>query len=198
MGCIAGIVLAAGLSERMQGSVPKQLLPYGESTLAAVSVRNAEASLLDRVVVVVGHRAEEVAAAVGGGRAEVVENPDYRLGNMTSFRAGAVAALGCDAYVILLADMPRVTTPMIDRVVETWFSARPWAAVARYSDGFAHPLLLSAEAMEQAMEAEGAKGVWRFLDAASSGSVHHVEFDMPMPEDINTPDDYRRVNRRTF
>jgi molybdenum cofactor cytidylyltransferase len=182
----------------MQGSVPKQLLPYGESTLAAVPVRNAEASLLDRVVVVVGHRAEEVAAAVSGGRAEVVENPDYRLGNMTSFRAGAVAAPGCDAYVILLADMPRVTTPMIDRVVETWLSSRPWAAVSRYSDGLAHPLLLSAEAMAQAVEAEGTKGVWRFLHAASSGSVHHVDFDMPMPEDINTLDDYRRVNRRTF
>lgn len=198
MGCIAGIVLAAGLSERMQGSVPKQLLPYGESTLASVSVRNAEASLLDRVVVVVGHFAEEVAAAVGGGRAEVVENPDYRLGNMTSFRAGAAAVPECEAYVVLLADMPRVTAIMIDRLVETWRSARPWAAVARYTDGLAHPLLLSADAMKQAIEAQGAKGVWRLLDAASPGSVRHVEFDMPMPEDINTPDDYRRVTGPSF
>lgn len=190
---IGGIVLAAGLSERMRGDVPKQLLPLGGLALAAVAVRHAEASRLDRVVVVTGHRSRDVAKAVGGGRAEIVENPEYAEGNMTSFRIGAATLAGCAAYVILLADMPGLSTEMIDKVVEEWYVSEPWAAVSSYSDGRAHPLLLSARAMEQAVQASGAKGVWRFLNTAPEGWVEQIVFPAPMPADINTPDEYERA-----
>lgn len=186
------MILAAGLSERMRGPLPKQLLPLGGLTMAAVTVQHAEASALDKIVVVIGHRSDDVAAAVRGGRAEIVVNPDFREGNMTSFRAGATALAGCAAFVVLLADMPDVSTAMIDQIVSQWHSSRPWAAVASYSDGRAHPLLLSAPAMAEAVQAQGAKGVWRFLDDAPDGLVEQIVFDFPMPQDINTEDDYQQ------
>jgi molybdenum cofactor cytidylyltransferase len=195
MNDIGGIVLAAGLSERMGAELPKQLLPFGGATLAAVSVRNAEASTLDRIVVVTGYRSDEVAAAVAGGRADVIENRDYRDGNMTSFRVGAGGLAGCEAYVVLLADMPGVSPPMVDRMVAEWRRSRPWAAVASYSDGRAHPLLLSAAALSEAVQAEGAKGVWRFLDNAAAGLVADVVFDFPMPHDVNTQAEYEQMLR---
>ena len=187
---IGGIVLAAGLSDRMRGPLPKQLLPLGGLTLAAVTVRRAESSVLDRIVVVTGHRSGDVARAVGGGRAEIVDNPDYRDGNMTSFRVGAKALEGCAAFVVLLADMPGVTAEMINRIVDEWQLAQPWAAVSSYTDGRAHPLLLSAAAMNDAVLAEGAKGVWRFLDGAPEGWVEQIVFNAPMPADINTKAEY--------
>jgi molybdenum cofactor cytidylyltransferase len=193
MSSIGGMVLAAGLSERMHGPLPKQLLPLGGLTMAAVTVRHAEASVLDKIVVVTGHRSDEVAVAVGGGRAEIVFNPDFKEGNMTSFRAGATALAGCAAFVVLLADMPGVNTSMIDQIVAEWHRSRPWAAVASYSDGRAHPLLLSAAAMSDAAQAQGAKGVWRFLDDARDGLVKQVVFDFPMPQDINTADEYQQI-----
>ena len=64
---VGGMVLAAGLSERMSGPLPKQLLPLGSQTVAAHTVVVAERSRLDRVVVVTGYRADEVAASVAGG-----------------------------------------------------------------------------------------------------------------------------------
>ncbi len=187
------MVLAAGLSERMGGSVPKQLLPLGDLTIAAASVRNAEESDLDRVVVVTGHRSDRVSAAVAGGRAEIVENTEYREGNMTSFRVGVRALAGCAAYVILLADMPGVDAALINRVVAEWNAIRPWAAVSSYSDGRAHPLLLSAAAVADAVRADGPKGVWRFLDDAPEGAVVDISFDLPTPADINTLSEYRNV-----
>lgn len=192
MDVIGGMVLAAGLSERMSGSLPKQLLPLGGLTLAAVSVRNAEESVLDKVVVVVGHQADRIRDSVSGGRAEVVGNPDYRLGNMTSFRVGAAALGSCDAYMILLADMPGVDSVMIDEAVAQWQRTRPWAAVSSYSDGRAHPIVLSAGAMAAAVEVEGPKGVWRFL-AEASQPVAQIVFDFPMPADINTQEEYDRL-----
>lgn len=187
------MVLAAGLSQRMEGPVPKQLLPLGAETVVARSVRLAEVSRLDRVVVVTGHRAVDVAASLGKGRAEVVENPDYRTGNMSSFRTGAAALANCDGVVMLLGDMPGVTTAMIDRLVDEWHRNGPWAAWSVYTDGPAHPLLFSAAALRQASEMQGTKGVWRFLEAAPPGDVAAIEFPGPAPTDVNTRADYEQV-----
>ncbi len=192
---IGGIVLAAGLSERMTGPVPKQLLPLGDEPMVKISVRNAEASSLDQVVVVTGYRATEVGALLAGTRSIVVENPEYREGNMTSFRTGFDALPDCGAYVVLLADMPGVTSEMIDRLVETWNKQEPWAGVSSYREGRAHPLLLSADAMAQAVQMDGAKGVWRFLNDAPPGQVVDITFDLAMPPDINTRADYDGLNR---
>ena len=183
------MILAAGLSERMSGPLPKQLLPVGGGTLVSLAVRHAEESKLDRVVVVTGHRAAEVAASIAGGRATIVENPHYRHGNMTSFRVGAGALADCDACVVLLADMPGVTTEMIDRLVAEWEQNRPWAAVCSYRGRLAHPLLLSAAALLEATGVEGANGVWRFLGAAADRVVE-IPFDRAVPLDVNTAADY--------
>jgi CTP:molybdopterin cytidylyltransferase MocA len=55
---IAGIVLDAGGSTRM--GRPKMLLPAGSGTLLSVAVAPLLEAGLDRVVVVLGDRAEEV------------------------------------------------------------------------------------------------------------------------------------------
>ena len=188
---IGGIVLAAGLSERMGEDNFKQLLPIDGRPMVAIGAANAAASTLDRVVVVTGHRGEEVAAAVRGTGVAVAPNPNYILGNMTSFRAGHEALPDCEAFVLLLADMPGVTSEMISRVVSFWHERRPRAAVSSYRDRRAHPLLLSAATMAEAAEATGPRGVWRLL--AGSGDVTDIEFDMPSPTDVNTPDDYRQL-----
>lgn len=192
MGGVGGMILAAGLSERMSGPLPKQLLPVGNRTLAALTVRHAEGSNLERIIVVTGHRASEVAASIAGGRALVVENPHYRRGNMTSFRVGAAALAECDACVVLLADMPGVTTEMIDRLVEEWERRRPWAAVCSYRGRLAHPLLLSAEALLEATGVDGANGVWHFLESATDRVVE-VPFDRAVPLDVNTAADYELI-----
>ncbi len=182
--------MAAGLSERMDGPVPKQLLPLGGRPLVAVTAANAIASALDRVVVVTGHHGDQIAAAIAGTGATAVPNPRYREGNMTSFRAAHASLPDCEAYVVLLADMPGVTAGIIDRMVEAWEATRPWAAVAGYSDGRRHPLVLSAAAMREAVDSTGSKAVWRLLEAAPSGAVETVDFSIPAPIDVNTTTDY--------
>ncbi len=188
---IGGIVLAAGLSERMGEGRFKQLLPVGGRPMVAVVAARAADSDLDRVVVVTGHRGDEVAAAVRDLGVSAVSNPDYRLGNMTSFRTGREALPGCEAFVVLLADMPGVTSEMINEVVAYWHAHQPWAAVCSFRGRRVHPLLLSASAMDEAVRATGPRAVWRLLNEAAA--VEDIEFDLPAPADVNTPDDYREL-----
>jgi CTP:molybdopterin cytidylyltransferase MocA len=196
---IVGVMLVAGKSERMGGSVPKQLLPFGDRTMAARSVANAEASRLDRIVAVTGAEADRVAASVTACRTTLVHNPDYARGNVTSLLKGIAAAGAPGAVLLLLGDMPGVTPDIIDRFVEVWGEDRPWAAVAVYDDGVPnHPFLLSAAAIGAMTEmaTAGSKVLWRLLIEAPPRPVVEVRFARPAPVDVDTLDEYHAALRQ--
>ena len=70
---IGVIILAAGGSSRM--GTPKQLLPYCGQSLIRHSARAALGSVCDRVVVVIGSRAEEMMNELADLPLEVIEKP---------------------------------------------------------------------------------------------------------------------------
>ncbi len=197
MGGVTGIVLAAGLSERLGGDTPKQLLRFGERTMVALVTATAAASSLSRVVVVTGHRAGEVRASVDTPGVLLAHNPDYVTGNLSSLRAGVAAAGDCEAVLLLLADMPGVDSTIVDAFVHLWEEEHPWAAVAEYADALPnHPFLLSRQALEHIASLEGGKPLWPLLVENPPHPVHHVTFDIPSPVDVDTPVDYLEALRR--
>jgi molybdenum cofactor cytidylyltransferase len=196
-GGIAGVVLAAGKSERMDAGLPKQLLPFGEAAMAAVVVATAETSQLDQVVVVTGHDAAEITASLACERAIVVHNAAYEGGNVTSLRRGIAAASAPDAILLLLGDMPGVSVEIVDRFVGLWRDVAPWAAVAIYDDGVPnHPFLLSVEAVAALQATSGSKALWTLLVEDPPHPVTAVRFEQPAPIDIDTVADYDEALRR--
>jgi len=187
------MILAAGLSERMNGESPKQVLPIGESTMVGTVVAAALGSRADRTVVVTGYHRDAVVAALAGFPVELVHNPDPARGNMSSFRIGAEALASCEAVMVLLSDMPGVDATIIDRMIEVWRAERPWAARASYRDRDGHPLLLSRRALAAVSQWQGPKGLWRFLAAAPEGAVARVRFAREQPVDVNTAADYEAL-----
>jgi molybdenum cofactor cytidylyltransferase len=55
---ISGILLAAGMSTRM--GQPKQLLPFGRSTVIETVIETLLASQLVEVMVVLGHQRQQI------------------------------------------------------------------------------------------------------------------------------------------
>jgi len=78
---IWAVVLAAGQSTRL--GRPKQLLELNSLPVLEHVLRAAAASTLDGIVLVVGHQAERIVAAVGDHGQQVVFNPAYREGQAT-------------------------------------------------------------------------------------------------------------------
>jgi len=119
---IAAIVLAAGRSTRMGG--PNKLLAEAEGApLVVHAVKAALASQAVEVVVVLGHMADDVRAAVEKAvpprsRVRFVTNPDFAQGLSTSVRTG-IGALPTtvDAAVVQLGDMPGVGAPLLNRLM---------------------------------------------------------------------------------
>ena len=137
---VAAIVLAAGSSRRM--GTNKLLLPLEGEPLVRRSVRRCLAADFDRVVVVLGHESARVRTALDGLSCEIVENADHARGVGTSIRAGVASVADVvDAVVIILADMPYVTTDML-RTVTSWYRAtRPPVVVSEYGGVQAPPTL---------------------------------------------------------
>ena len=185
---LVGVVLGAGRSSRF--GAPKQLLPFGDTTMLGQVVRNANASDLDRVVVVLGRASEELRGSVDFGRAAVVENTAYGTGCASSLLAGMDAAgEDCEAIVLLLGDQPGVRAGFIDSVLYEWRSLRPWACVTSYEGKLGHPFVFATEAFEDLRGLHGDKAVWKLIEAYPE-RVRRVEIAAPLPPDVDTPEDY--------
>jgi molybdenum cofactor cytidylyltransferase len=155
-------------------------------------VRNANASTLDLVVVVMGRAADEVRESVEFGRAIAVDNLAYGEGCASSLLTGLDAAGDCAAIMLLLGDQPGVTTEFIDQVASAWRRESSWAAVTSYRGALGHPMLFSREAFGDLRGLHGDKAVWKLIEAYPE-RILRVEIDAALPPDVDTPEDYERV-----
>ena len=127
---VAGIVLAAGVSSRMGRN--KMLLEIDGEPLLHRAARVAAGARLSPIIVVLGHEADRARTLLAGLPCVPVVNEHYLDGIQSSVRAGIEALPDtAAAAVVVLADMPLVTSDMITRVV------------GRYRDSTA-PLVLSS------------------------------------------------------
>jgi bifunctional UDP-N-acetylglucosamine pyrophosphorylase/glucosamine-1-phosphate N-acetyltransferase len=110
------IVLAAGQGTRMNSDLPKVLHPLGGVPLVAHALAAGRSLDPDRVVVVAGHGAEQVTAAVANldPDAQVVIQAE-RLGTAHAVAQARDAALPGDA-VVLYGDTPFLTPDTLDRL----------------------------------------------------------------------------------
>jgi molybdenum cofactor cytidylyltransferase len=156
---IAGVVLAAGSGSRFGGA--KQLAELDSKPLLEHALRAVEAvPAIDRVVVVLGSRADEVRAGVDFGSTEIVVCEDWETGQSASLRKGIAAIAGdAQAAVITLGDMPRVTAQVIARFADiaSEHGARARAR-AVYNGVPGHPVVLGSAYFGAAADIEGDVG----------------------------------------
>lgn len=191
---ISGIVLAGGMSSRL--GRPKQLLPLEGRPVLQHVVDAARDAGLDEVVVVLGHRADDIAAAVQlppGGR--TVLNPRYAEGQSTSLAAGlAAAAPSSKAAVVLLGDQPRIGADVIGRVVETYRETGAKVVRAWWGGRPAHPVLFDRSVWEAVRAVQGDRGARDLLNANPDWEVR-VDAGDAVPGDLDTWEDYERLQR---
>lgn len=121
---VAAVILAAGRASRA-APLHKLLYPVDGRPLILRAVEAALASAAAPVIVVVGHDAVAMRAALIDLPIIVVENPQYAEGLSTSLRTGLAAVpSAADAAIVLLGDMPRVGAVHIDALIAAF---DPWA-----------------------------------------------------------------------
>lgn len=197
---LAAIVLAAGRSSRMHELKP--LLEAGGRTLVERAVGAFTAVGVDDVVVVTGHRGDEVAPVAIRAGASVSPNPRFDEGMYSSVRSG-VAALhpGVSRFFLLPADVPLVRPETVGRLARSVWSAARAAGVAAgpavvypaYHESTGHPPLISAKLREEIVGGDPPGGLRELLMRHVASSLL-VEVDDPgVLPDADTQDDLTRI-----
>ena len=192
---IAGIVLAAGLSRRMGRFKP--LLPMdGERVLIEVVVDQVREAL-DRVLVVVGHRAGEIRTHLGARDVRLVENPRFRDGMLSSVQCGIAAAGQVEGYVLCLGDQPRVPPGLIAALVDGARISDRGIALPVWEGRGGHPVYVASRYREEILGLTGAEGGLRAVTRGHPADTVEVPAaDATVLEDLDTPSQYEKLRPR--
>ena len=188
---IAGIVLAAGFARRMGRQ--KLLLSLRGTPIVRLSVE-AIAPHVQDLLVVTGQDDVSVRAALEGLGARFVVNPRPHEGQGSSIGVG-VSALKpwTQAVLITLGDQPRLPAPVVPALLETWRRSGKPIVAPLYQDIQGTPVLFSAEVFGELRGLRGDAGA-RSVVAARPERVELVRLPIPMPADVDTPEDYARLH----
>ncbi len=182
---IAGLILAAGAGTRF-GSEPKLLAELDGRPLIEHAVRaQCAVAALERVVVVLGSHADEIAERVDFGRAEPVLCAEWSRGQAASLRCGVHALPEARRVIVTLGDEPLITSELIER-----FVGEPPGARAVYHGRPGHPVVLGAEHLEAIGSLSGDRGARGLLDG---GRSIECAGRVDLGKDVDTPEDLEMI-----
>ncbi|XKM43697.1 NTP transferase domain-containing protein (plasmid) [Rhizobium ruizarguesonis] len=183
------VVLAAGEATRMGPSCGHKLLAMFDGIpLVRRSALIAKASTAHSVIVVVGHRQDDIRGALTDLPVRIIGNPNYRAGMSSSLAAGFAAAVAdrADGVLILLADMPGVSTDNLNRLIDAFQIARGAAIVCAVSQRIrGNPVILPRSLSGSVLRLRGDIGA-RNLIETSGLQVIEVEIGVAAQTDVDT------------
>lgn len=192
---VTAILLAAGSSRRM-GASNKLLLPWKGKPLLAITAEHILEAGIGELIVVTGHQAPEVTAAISHLPVRIIHNPDHEKGMTSSIQTGIGVATG-QGYLICLADMTLITPEEYILLIKAF--EREYSRDVRcillpeYQGQKGNPVLFSAAWREPILrhpEEDGCRSLVR------NNPRHHHRIAMPTDHilrDIDYPADYQQL-----
>ena len=191
---IAAIVLAAGRSSRMAPR-NKLLQSIGGEPIIRRVAAIALASGARPVLVVIGHEAAAIAAALTGLDVTTIANPAYADGLSTSLRAGLRALpAGLDGALICLGDMPEVESPVL-RAVMAAFTGGNAICVPVHDGRRGNPVLWGSSYFAEMMEMTGDVGAKSLMARHKERVIDVAVATDAIFQDIDAPADLARIKQ---
>ncbi len=169
---------------------PKPLLLLNGETFLGHAARSM-LTAVERLIIVLGaHRGSVVKAVPADDRIHTVENPDYRLGQLSSMRAGLLAiAADADAAMVHLVDHPTVLPETFKRLVDRYDASEKAILVTRCGGRSGHPVLFDRSVFAELGQAPLELGA-RTVVKADPNRVLYVDVDdRGVLLDLDTPAD---------
>lgn len=194
---VAALLLAAGQSRRMGAFKP--LLPFGPTTVIRSCLDNLKAGGVCDVTVVVGHRADDLKAALAElDYVHFVVNPDPSSEMGASIERG-VASLSASTQAVLIAltDQPAIPATMIRQIVDAW-RAGAKLVIPEFNGRGGHPVLVSLDFRDELLRLDPEQGLKGFFDAHKDQVVRLRVNSSYIARDLDTWDDYRALHEELF
>jgi molybdenum cofactor cytidylyltransferase len=193
---VAAILLAAGRSRRMGAFKP--LLRFGDRTVIECCINNLRAADIKDIIVVAGHRADDVREKLKDLEVSIVVNPEPDSEMGVSIARGVEQLPGnARAVIIALVDHPAVPPEAIRILIDEW---RRGARLVQPEHGGrgGHPVLIDLAYRDDLLALDPQRGL-RALFAARRDEVRRVPVESPyVARDMDTWEDYRRLHDDVF
>jgi len=187
-------VLAAGLSSRM--CALKQLLPFGNHTVVEQVVSTLLSSPVDEIVVVLGHRHEEIANVLSKWDVRLTINPRYAEGMLGSIKHGwTTVDPRADGVMHVLGDQPQLEADVVRELIEAHRANHAGILVPMFGGRRGHPILLDAQYREEIL-ALGEDATMRQVLSAHAAAVQAIPVQTDsILRDMDTWVEYERELR---
>jgi len=201
------IVIAAGLSSRMDGLKP--LLPIGEKPAITRLLDTIRAAGIEDVVVVTGHEREMVEEALTEQRDGSfyvqnrtqkepslcsVYNEDFRSGMFSSVKAGLRCVAETSDALLFPVDVPLVSAKTIRGLVSAYEEGSPSRfAVPVYKGNNGHPLLIPRLFYTEILGHKGEGGLKEVRNRHAAEMLRYEVGDEGCVLDMDTPEDYEKL-----
>ena len=194
---IAAIVLAAGLSRRM--GVFKPLLPFGDSTVIESCINNLRAAGVEEIVVVTGHRSDDVRAQLEHCPVTFTLNPEPASEMSVSIALG-VRQIHNNTKAVLITpvDHPAVPPEIIKAVIEEWRRSQYTLIQPAFESRGGHPVLVDLCYRDELLHLDPQSGL-RSLFAERREQVLRLPVSSPLvARDMDTWEDYLDLHLALF
>lgn len=187
---VAGIILAAGGSERM--GQPKQVLPWKGKPIIRHLAQTAIDAGLQPVIVVSGAASAEVERALLDLPVLLAFNPQWSTGQSTSVKTGLQQVPPeTGAAIFMLADQPYTSRELIKGLVELHAATLSPLVAPEVQGQRANPVLFDRRTFEDLLTLEGDVGGRPLFSRYRATWLPWVDASILL--DIDTPQDYRRL-----
>jgi molybdenum cofactor cytidylyltransferase len=188
---VVAVLLAGGLSSRMGDF--KQLMPFGRKTIVETCVETLQSSSVDDVVVVTGHRSDDVERVLAPYQVRIVRNTAYADGMSTSVIAGVRALDPGDAVMVCLCDQPHLPRDVFEAVLGAYRSSEAAIVVPTIAGDTGHPVIFDASLRDAILDVDPSVGL-RSVTYANRDRTLRVPVDaLGVLDDIDTQEDYERL-----
>jgi molybdenum cofactor cytidylyltransferase len=189
---IVAVVLSAGESSRM--GRPKALLPIGGKLFIERIVSGLEQTRVEKIVVVLGHNAEEIKPKISHLPITIVVNRDYEKGQLSSLIAAirSLESEKVDGILVHLVDHPLLNPSLVDRMIDLFYKSKKSIVVPSFSGRRGHPVIFSSRLFPDLLQAPLDLGAKSVVNAHRDETLEIETDDRGVIVDIDTPEEYHR------
>lgn len=197
---IPAIIAAAGKSSRM--GPPKQLLPWGGSTVLATVVSNLEEVGIGPVVCVLGRERTKIEMALSATNAHLLENPAYATTEMIhSFQLGLAYLKenqppSIAGTLFSLGDQPHISTQTLHQIHRQIRETANNIVIPSHNMRRGHPFYIPRAIWQEILDL-GPDETLRQVLHAHRDSITYVNLETDeILWDMDTPAEYELMRRR--